>query len=26
MVKYFIKNMIRRNNKGYFKKDIGYWL
>ena len=26
MVKYFIGNMVRRNNKGYFKKDIGYWL
>jgi glycosyltransferase involved in cell wall biosynthesis len=26
MVKYFIRNMIKRDNKGYFKKDIGYWL
>lgn len=26
MIKYFIKNTINRNNKEYFKKDIGYWL
>lgn len=26
MVKYFIKNTINKNNKDYFKKDIGYWL
>lgn len=22
---YFIKNLINKNNKDYFKKDIGYW-
>jgi hypothetical protein len=22
---YFIKNLINKNNKEYFKKDIGYW-
>ena len=26
MMMYFIKNMLKRNNKEYFKKDIGYWL
>jgi glycosyltransferase involved in cell wall biosynthesis len=26
IVKYFIKNMLEKNNKDYFKKDIGYWL
>jgi glycosyltransferase involved in cell wall biosynthesis len=26
MVMYFIKNTFKRNNKEYFKKDIGYWL
>jgi glycosyltransferase involved in cell wall biosynthesis len=26
MIKYFIKNMIEKNNKEFFKKDIGYWL
>jgi glycosyltransferase involved in cell wall biosynthesis len=26
MVAYFIKNMIKKNDKEYFKKDIGYWL
>jgi hypothetical protein len=23
---YFVKNMFKKNNKDYFKKDIGYWL
>ena len=26
IIKYFVKNMIEKNNKDYFKKDIGYWL
>jgi glycosyltransferase involved in cell wall biosynthesis len=26
MIAYFIKNMTKKNNKEYFKKDIGYWL
>lgn len=26
MIKYFINNTIKKNNKEYFKKDIGYWL
>ena len=26
MVGYFLKNTLKRNNKEYFKKDIGYWL
>ena len=26
MLLYFIKNVFKRNNKEYFKKDIGYWL
>lgn len=26
MVLYFAKNTIMKNNKDYFKKDIGYWL
>jgi glycosyltransferase involved in cell wall biosynthesis len=26
MMMYFIKNMFKKNNKEYFKKDIGYWL
>jgi glycosyltransferase involved in cell wall biosynthesis len=26
MVMYFIKNTFKRNNKEYFKQDIGYWL
>lgn len=26
MVTYFIKNMFKKNDKNYFKKDIGYWL
>jgi glycosyltransferase involved in cell wall biosynthesis len=26
MVMYFVKNMFKKNNKDYFKKDIGYWL
>jgi len=26
MVMYFIKNSFKRNNKEYFKQDIGYWL
>jgi glycosyltransferase involved in cell wall biosynthesis len=26
MIKYFIKNIFKRNNKEYFKKDINYWL
>lgn len=26
MVAYFIKNMFKKNDKDYFKKDIGYWL
>ena len=26
MVKYFIRNMIKRDNKEYFKRDVGYWL
>lgn len=26
MVTYFVKNMFKKNNKDYFKKDIGYWL
>ena len=26
LVAYFIKNMIKKNDKEYFKKDIGYWL
>lgn len=26
MIKYFIKNTIKKNNKEYFKKDVGYWL
>jgi glycosyltransferase involved in cell wall biosynthesis len=25
MIKYFIKNIIERNNIEYFKKDINYW-
>lgn len=25
MVKYMIKNIYKRNNESYFKKDIGYW-
>lgn len=25
LMKYFINNIIKRNNKEYFKKDIGYW-
>jgi glycosyltransferase involved in cell wall biosynthesis len=25
MVTYFIKNMFKKDNKDYFKKDIGYW-
>ena len=25
MIKYFIKNIIERNNIDYFKKDINYW-
>lgn len=26
IIKYFVKNMIEKNNKDYFKRDIGYWL
>jgi len=26
MVTYFVKNMFKKNDKDYFKKDIGYWL
>ena len=26
IIAYFIKNMIKKNDKEYFKKDIGYWL
>lgn len=26
MVTYFIKNIFKKNDKDYFKKDIGYWL
>ena len=26
MVLYFIKNTFKKNDKDYFKKDIGYWL
>jgi glycosyltransferase involved in cell wall biosynthesis len=26
MVMYFIKNTLNRNDKDYFKRDIGYWL
>ena len=26
MIKYFIKNTIRKNNKEFFKQDVGYWL
>jgi len=26
MIMYFLKNTFKRNNKEYFKKDIGYWL
>ena len=26
IIKYFVKNMKEKNNKDYFKKDIGYWL
>jgi len=26
MIMYFIKNIIHRNNKEFFKQDIGYWL
>jgi glycosyltransferase involved in cell wall biosynthesis len=26
MITYFVKNMFKKNNKDYFKKDIGYWL
>jgi glycosyltransferase involved in cell wall biosynthesis len=26
MVIYFVKNMFKKNDKDYFKKDIGYWL
>lgn len=26
MVMYFIKNTFKKNNKEYFKQDIGYWL
>ena len=26
VIKYFINNTIMRNNKEFFKKDIGYWL
>lgn len=26
MVIYFLKNTLKRNDKEYFKKDIGYWL
>jgi glycosyltransferase involved in cell wall biosynthesis len=26
LVAYFIKNMVKKNDKEYFKKDIGYWL
>jgi glycosyltransferase involved in cell wall biosynthesis len=25
IIKYFILNILNRNNKNYFKKDIGYW-
>ena len=25
MVKYFFNNVLKRNNKNVFKKDIGYW-
>ena len=25
IIKYFISNILNRNNKNYFKKDIGYW-
>ena len=25
IIRYFIKNIIFRNNENYFKKDIGYW-
>lgn len=25
MIKYFILNMLKRNNKDYFKKNINYW-
>jgi GT2 family glycosyltransferase len=25
IIKYFIKNIIKRNNINYFKKDVGYW-
>jgi glycosyltransferase involved in cell wall biosynthesis len=25
LVRYFINNIIKRNNKEFFKKDIGYW-
>jgi hypothetical protein len=26
MVKYFLKNTIMKNDKEFFKKDVGYWL
>jgi hypothetical protein len=26
MVMYFLKNTFKKNDKEYFKKDIGYWL
>ena len=26
MIKYFINNTIKKDNKEYFKKDVGYWL
>ena len=26
MITYFVKNMFKKNDKDYFKKDIGYWL
>jgi glycosyltransferase involved in cell wall biosynthesis len=26
MVMYFVKNMFKKNNKDYFKKNINYWL
>lgn len=25
MLSYFIKNILNRNKKNYFKKDVGYW-
>jgi len=25
MIKYFTKNILNKNNKEYFKKDVGYW-